>query len=88
MLAEGTSLNPSNWVSHSQAVGRAARTIAAHHPSLEEARAYVLGLLHDIGRREGPADMLHILDGYRFLEKLGWEEPARIGLTHSFAFFA
>lgn len=84
VLREGASLNPGNWVRHSQVVAQAARTIAAHHPKLDPARAYVLGLLHDIGRREGPSDMIHILDGYHFMQDLDWEEPARICLTHSY----
>ena len=84
ILAESASLNPGNWVKHSQVVGQAARTIAGHHPDLDADRAYILGLLHDIGRRAGPSDMYHILEGYRFLHSLGWEDPARICLTHSY----
>jgi hypothetical protein len=84
VLAESASLNPGNWVSHSRIVARTAQTIAAHHPDLEPERAYVLGLLHDIGRREGVTDMRHILDGYHFLQALGWKEAARISLTHSY----
>jgi hypothetical protein len=84
VLAEGASLNPGNWVEHSRVVARTAQTIAAHHPDLEPERVYVLGLLHDIGRREGVTDMRHILDGYRFLQTLGWKEAARISLTHSY----
>lgn len=46
--------------------------------------AYVYGLLHDIGRQEGYTYLAHIWDGYRFLMDLGFENAARICLTHSF----
>jgi len=45
----------------------------------------VVGLLHDIGRREGVTGMRHVLDGYNFLADRGFEDAARICLTHSFA---
>ena len=48
--------------------------------------AYVLGLLHDIGRREGVTDMRHIVDGYRYMKSLGYDICARICLTHSFPY--
>lgn len=46
----------------------------------------MLGLLHDIGRRGavGVPDVRHILDGYTHLTALGYEDAARICLTHSF----
>ena len=46
--------------------------------------AYVLGLLHDIGRRSGSRGMRHAPDGYAYLCALGHEDAARICLTHSF----
>lgn len=83
-LAEAEMLNPGPWVAHSRYVAQAARLIGAHLPGIEPGRAYIFGLLHDIGRRVGPTDMRHVLDGYHFLAGLGFEEPARICLTHSF----
>jgi hypothetical protein len=47
----------------------------------------VLGLLHDVGRRQSAAgvpDVRHILDGHAHLAALGYEDAARICLTHSF----
>lgn len=76
--------NPGNWVQHSLYAGQAAEAIAAHHPELDAESAYVLGCLHDIGRREGRVGMRHILDGYTYLNGLGYEDAARICLTHSF----
>ncbi len=77
-------MNPGNWVPHSRNVALAARQIAEHHPGLDPERAYVLGLLHDLGRRTGPNKDRHILDGYDALSALGYPDAARIALTHSF----
>ena len=84
LLAEAEKLNPGPWVQHSIYVAQAAQLIGAHLPGIEPGRAQIFGLLHDIGRRVGPTDMRHVLDGYLFLMGLGFEEPARICLTHSF----
>ena len=53
---------------------------------LEPDAAYVLGLLHDIGRRSavGVPDVRHVLAGYAHLVGMGYEDAARICLTHSF----
>lgn len=84
MLAEAETKNPGPWVAHSLHVAQAAEKIAARHPRLDAGAAYVCGLLHDIGRQEGVTDLRHTLDGYRFLTTLGYEDAARICLTHSF----
>lgn len=83
-LAEGEAFNPGPWVSHSKYVAMAARIIAECHVNLDPQTAYILGLLHDIGRRAGKTEMRHILDGYNFLHQLGYEDAAQICLTHSF----
>ena len=83
-LAQAEQLNPGPWVRHSEYVARAAQLIAARLPELDPARAHILGLLHDIGRRFGVTDMRHVLDGYQFLTERGFEEAGRICLTHSF----
>lgn len=84
LLAEAARLNPGPWVQHSRYVAQGAGLIAARLPRLDAEAAYILGLLHDIGRREGVTDMRHVLDGYRFLVSLGYEDAARVCLTHSF----
>ncbi len=83
-LLEAGRRNPGPWVDHSQQVALAAQRIAAAHPELDPERAYILGLLHDIGRREGIAGMRHVMDGYYFLTKEGYPDAARICLTHSY----
>ena len=51
---------------------------------MDEEKAAVLGLLHDIGRRAGVTGIRHIFDGYDYLLSMGEETAARIALTHSF----
>lgn len=85
ILAEGGTRNPGGWIAHSQHVALAAEAIAQQLPDLEPESAYVLGLLHDIGRQEGPTNMRHVLDGYNALQTLGHDDAARICLSHSFA---
>ena len=51
---------------------------------MDAEKAYVLGLLHDIGRKFGVRHLGHVSDGYRFMMSLGYDEAARICLTHSF----
>ena len=84
LLAEANSTNPGGWYAHSIYVAQAAQIIADHHPTLNPEKAYILGCLHDIGRRTGVTGMRHILDGYLFLKDKGYGDAARICLTHSF----
>jgi HD domain len=83
LLTEAEQRNPGPWVAHSRNVALAAKCIA-EHSNLDAEAAYIMGLLHDIGRREGVTGMRHILDGHIFLNGLGYEDSARICLTHSF----
>lgn len=86
MLYEAEKLNPGKWVQHSLYVAQAAEAIAKAHPRLDGETAYVLGCLHDIGRRYGVTYMRHAYDGYDFLSELGFDDAARICLTHTFWF--
>lgn len=75
--------NPGPWVKHSVNVGIAARNIARKLPNLDENKAYILGLLHDIGRRVGIVNIpKHVYEGYRYSMDKGWDEAARICMTH------
>jgi hypothetical protein len=84
LMKEAQRKNPGAWVEHSRYVARAAEAIAAHHPALDPEAAYILGYLHDIGRRAGVSGMRHVMDGYTFLIKKGFNDAARICLTHSY----
>jgi hypothetical protein len=79
------SLNPGPWVGHSHHTGLACRYIAARHPGLDADKAYALGVLHDIGRRVGIVSTRHGLEGYRYARSKGWDDVAKICLTHSYA---
>lgn len=76
-------MNPGLWEEHSKNVAKAAELIAKA-AGLDADKAYSLGLLHDIGRRTGIAAVRHIIDGYDYCTQKGWDEAARVCLTHSF----
>ena len=84
LLTQAEKRNPTPWVAHSRYVAVAAQKIAEHHPQLNPETAVILGLLHDIGRQEGWTEMRHIIDGYNFMMDKGYNDAARICMTHSF----
>ncbi|MCX6031515.1 MAG: HD domain-containing protein [Chloroflexi bacterium] len=84
LLTEAGALNPGPWTAHSEHVAEGARLIASRLSGVDPEAAYILGLLHDIGRRAGVTGMRHVLDGYRFLDELGFADAGRISMTHSF----
>jgi HD superfamily phosphohydrolase YqeK len=78
-------MNPGPWVKHSINTGLAAKYIAEKVPGMDAERAYIFGLLHDIGRRFGITDIpTHVYDGYKYCMEKGWDEVARICMTHSY----
>ncbi len=84
LLREAEPHNPGAWAGHSRTAARCAERIARACGDLDPDKAYVLGLLHDIGRRFGTRHLGHVIDGYRYMLSLGYDEAARICLTHSF----
>lgn len=62
----------------------AARLISEACRGLDSEKAFIPGLLHDIGRRTGVSAVRHIIDGYDHALSKGWDEVARVCLTHSF----
>ncbi len=84
LLVEAAGRNPGPWEQHSRYVAMAARAIAESTADLNPEKAYVLGLLHDIGRRFGKGHLQHVYDGYHYLLEQGYPEAAKIALTHSF----
>jgi hypothetical protein len=85
MLDEAGGMNPGPWVDHSRHVASAARAIAACRPTMDAGAAYVVGLLHDLGRRAGVTGARHVIDGYAYLAARGYEDAGRVCLTHSFS---
>ena len=83
-MDEGYKNNPGPWVKHSQLVANVAKIIAKQINNLNPDIAYMMGLIHDIGRNVGVTQDRHSLDGYAFLKIKGYEELGRICITHSF----
>ena len=69
------------WIMHSLYVGQAAGKIA-NRLNLNEDYARAIGYLHDIGRIINHAN--HTIEGYKYLDNLGYPEIGRYCLTHSF----
>lgn len=83
-LEEAFKTNPGTWVAHSRYVAEACQNIASRCPGLSAERAYVLGLLHDIGRYAGVSSEKHLIDGYRYCMERRWEKAAQICISHAF----
>lgn len=78
-------LNPGPWIKHSLNTGIAARNIAQKVPGLDPEKAYVLGMLHDIGRRDSLYGIVeHVYGGFQYAAGQGWDEVAKICMTHSY----
>lgn len=102
LLTQSVKRNPGPWEKHSILVAECAEKIAwqilRHNDELNDdgsikencsinpEKAYTLGLLHDIGRRNGITGLKHVWDGYHYLKDMGYDDAARICLTHSFQF--
>ncbi len=84
ILHEAQRKNPGQWVDHNKVTAFCARQIAEKVSGLDPEAAYVLGLLHDIGRAQGNGDMKHLIDGYNAMRAMGYDDNARICLTHTF----
>jgi len=71
---------------HVHGVAEAAFKIALKINELDAEKAYVLGLLHDFGKRisEKAEKKFHGLEGYEAMMKYGYPEIAKICLTHTF----
>ena len=76
--------NPGLWEQHSLVAAACARRIAEKVPGMNPEKAYILGLLHDIGRRVGVTGMRHIVNGYHYLRSIGEHEIAPVCITHSY----
>jgi len=85
LLEWASECNPGSWVNHSKVVARAAETISKKC-GLDTHRAYISGLLHDIGRYDGTRDLHHVYAGYELLKSRGYSQIAEICLSHSFPY--
>ncbi len=84
IIKEAEAINPGPWGDHCRVAAHCAECIAARCEGMNPDKAYVVGLLHDIGRRFGGRHLGHVADGFSYMMSLGYDEVARICLTHSF----
>lgn len=84
ILQDGLISNPGPWGNHCKTAAHCAEKIAEECGDLNPEKAYVLGLLHDIGRKFGGRHLGHVSDGYSYMMKMGYDEVAKTCLTHSF----
>jgi len=84
ILREAETCNPGPWGNHCRVAAHCAEKIAGACGDMDSDKAYILGLLHDIGRKFGGRHMGHVADGYSYMMSLGYDEAAKICLTHSF----
>ena len=84
LLQDAEKSNPGPWGDHSRTAAHCAEKIAAACGDMDQDKAYILGLLHDIGRKFGVRHLGHVSDGYSYMMELGYDEVAKICLTHSF----
>ena len=75
-------INTSSWISHTLNVGICARNLANGLENVDPNTTFVLGILHDIGRKF-KTDMQHTVYGYEYLVSKGYPNEAKICLTHS-----
>ncbi|MCD8145235.1 MAG: HD domain-containing protein [Oscillospiraceae bacterium] len=85
ILREAEPCNPGPWGNHSRVAARCAEKIAQNCAGMDSDKAYILGLLHDIGRKFGVRHLGHVSNGYQYMMSLGYDEAARICISHSFS---
>lgn len=85
ILKRAEEINPGFWIGHARNVAESARLIADNCEDLDSEVAYILGLLHDIGKTEitGRTTIGHIMDGYNYAMENGYDLLAKICVTHS-----
>lgn len=84
LVRDGLACNPGPWGRHCLTAAHCAEKIASACGDMDSEKAHILGLLHDIGRKFGTRHLGHVSDGYTYMKSLGYDEVAKICLTHSF----
>lgn len=67
---------------HTMGVAMFSRLLASHIEGVNPEKAYILGLLHDYGKKY--SERFHGLIGWLELKEMGYPLAARICLTHTF----
>lgn len=81
-VGNGIIINTSSWINHSLNVAESSRVLCSLLKDCDTNTAYVSGLFHDIGRKF-KTNMQHTIAGFEYLVDKGYENEARICLTHS-----
>lgn len=84
LVRDGVVCNPGSWGKHCLTAAHCAEKIARACGDMDPEKAFILGLLHDIGRKFGVRHLGHVSDGYTYMKSLGYDEATKICLTHSF----
>ena len=84
LVRDGLLSNPGPWGKHCFTAAHCAERIALKCGDMNSEKAYILGLLHDIGRKFGVRHLGHVSDGFTYMKSLGYDEVAKVCLTHSF----
>ncbi len=79
-------VNREDYIFHTRGVAEAAKIIAAHTKDMDPEKAYILGLLHDYGKKydEKACGLFHGQVGFDEMNNMGYYDVAKICLTHSF----
>lgn len=83
LLEKAESINPGPWIGHCKYVAEGAKLIAENCKELDPEVAYIIGLLHDIGKINGKTTIGHIINGYNYSMEKGYDYLAKICVTHS-----
>ena len=84
LIRDGLLFTPGHCGKHCLTAAHCAEKIASACGDMDVEKAYILGLLHDIGRKFGVRHLGHVYDGYVYMKSLGYDEVAKICSTHSF----
>lgn len=83
ILEKARETNDGGWIEHCYVASKVAGKLA-EALGLDVEKATCMGLLHDIGRKDGRMGLRHVINGYRYMNELGYTDIARICMTHSF----
>jgi len=85
LIRDGLLFNPGPWGKHCLTAAHCAEKIASACGDMDVEKAYILGLLHDIGRKFGVRHLGHVYDGYVYMKSEYYgtaEPPVRCGESH------
>ena len=74
LVCDGLSCNPGHWEKHCLTAAHCAEKIASACGDMDSDKAFIPGLLHDIGRKFGVRHLGHVSDGYTYMKLLGYDE--------------